>query len=379
MKVIKTLIILVFVFGFVILVKPIEAYQFPVFELGNCRDQKECHLYCEVPRNRAACWSYNVYGVRNVVLGNESPEERVAQLGITFPIPELGNCANVAQCKAYCNDPANATVCKSFAQNRGLKLKTRISEKAKAELGCSSADECRAYCEQEVNRETCLAFAKRYHLKAAVRNKLVEAVQSELGCDSKETCHALCELPENKVKCQTIAQRLGIGENKKEELVNRAKEELGCTSFEDCRQLCQNKENAERCRNFGQAVGQSIKNRIRDAGDCTTVEECKRVCETNPERCPNFPKIREGSKPAELRSGFQNRLEFRRDNRGPGSLNKGPKKPGQFVDDDSLNDDENESETEIENELSTDDDDQTNSGNNSNPSGSGGTEGNSSL
>lgn len=327
MKVFKILITSGIILGFLMLVKPIYGYDFPVSVLGNCRDQKECHLYCEVPRNRAACWSYSVYGVKNEVLGDESPEEKVAQLGITFPIPSLGNCANVAQCKAYCNDPTNQTACKAFAQQQGLTLKTRISEKAKTELGCNTPEECRAFCEQEANREACLAFATRYHLKTAIKNRLVNAVGAELGCNSKDSCRALCELPENKVRCQTIAQRLGIGENKKAELVERAKEELGCTSFEDCRRFCQDKANSERCRNFGLAVGQSIKNRIRDEGDCTTVEECKSVCEANPERCPNFPKIREGSKPAELRNNLQNRLENKLDIRGTNGGNIGLPKP----------------------------------------------------
>src|SRR5437868_4200883 len=40
--------------------------------------------------------------------------------GITFPIPELGNCADKDACRAYCNDPANMDAFISFAKAHGL-------------------------------------------------------------------------------------------------------------------------------------------------------------------------------------------------------------------------------------------------------------------
>jgi len=61
----------------------VSAYEFPIVELGNCRDVRECHLYCEIPSHKAACWSYSVYETVSV-LGDESPETKVSALGITF-------------------------------------------------------------------------------------------------------------------------------------------------------------------------------------------------------------------------------------------------------------------------------------------------------
>src|SRR3989338_7073877 len=69
-------------------------YQFPVPELGNCRDQKECFLYCQIPLHKPACWSYGVYATKENVLGETTVEESLSRLGIAFPVPELGNCAN---------------------------------------------------------------------------------------------------------------------------------------------------------------------------------------------------------------------------------------------------------------------------------------------
>ncbi len=303
--------------------KAVNSYEYPVPELGNCRDRQECHLYCEVPNNKPACWAYNVYAVGTDVLGDESPETKVAALGITFPITELGNCANVAACKTFCVDLQNQAVCREFAVKHGLANKEKIIDKAKLELGCTTTEECRQLCELETNRSLCRTFAKKYHLKGAVKNLLVESAKNELGCTNHAECRLLCEKPENREKCVNLARRLGRGDTRKEELILKAKESLGCTSFEDCKSFCQNPENAEKCRNFGAAVRQhvedKVKNELKEKLGCTTAEECRKVCETNPERCPNFPKL--GGSPNPLMPNLKQKL----DNRGPGSLNSGPK------------------------------------------------------
>jgi hypothetical protein len=53
-----------------------------------------------------------------------------AVAGITFPVAELGNCADKAACKAYCDDAANLDECVAFASSRGLMNKDE-SDKAK--------------------------------------------------------------------------------------------------------------------------------------------------------------------------------------------------------------------------------------------------------
>ena len=42
---------------------------YPIADLGYCRDAKECYLYCEIPENKAACWSYGKYKLGSDVLG----------------------------------------------------------------------------------------------------------------------------------------------------------------------------------------------------------------------------------------------------------------------------------------------------------------------
>lgn len=280
--------IFVVIIGLLSLTRLVRAYEYPIPELGNCRDQKECHLYCEIPKNHAACWSYSVYGVQQV-LGDETPEAAAANLGLTFPIAELGNCTTVSACKAYCTITQNQAACRAYGQAHGLTQKERLVERATEELGCTTKEECTTFCQEETNRDACEAFARRYHLKIAVKNRLVEAAKTELGCTTAQECRALCSLPENQSKCAAFAQRMGVVNSKREELVERAKEQLGCTSFESCRAFCQEGVNQEKCRNFGAAVGQGVKNTLQQNLGCTTAEECKAVCEASPEKCPNYP------------------------------------------------------------------------------------------
>lgn len=302
MKKILLLMLGLSIISLLLVVRQSNAYEFPIQELANCRNTRECHLYCEIPQNRATCWSYSIYGNKSEVLGDETPEASLSEIGVTFPIAELGNCTDTKTCKAYCGLPANKTACSEFATRFQKPHLARLVEKAKEELGCTTAQECRAFCTEETNKEACIAFARKYHLGGLIKDRLVEAIQQELGCTDRESCKKMCQLPENKDRCQAIAKRVNPDRiTPRERLVEAAKEKLGCTSFTDCRTLCQNKDNAELCRNFGAAVTERIKNEIKTKGNCKTTEECRLLCEQNPALCPQFPKTRDASKSGDLK------------------------------------------------------------------------------
>lgn len=171
-----------------------SAYQFPIAELGNCRDQKECRIYCEVPDHKPACWSYAVYGVKENVLGIETPETKIALLGIRFPITELGNCENLSECKQYCDQSFNQSACRDFGNKNGLTNKEIIVSKAKEELPCATLDECKQFCEDETNRNQCQMFAKKYLLKKAKPSRTnSKKILQGLGCLTREECRKACE------------------------------------------------------------------------------------------------------------------------------------------------------------------------------------------
>lgn len=200
--------------------------QYPIPELGLCRDAKECFLYCEIPENKPACWSYGKFTLGRSVLGVTSDEqthqeEMAKKYGITFPIAELGNCASVTQCRAYCENTAHHEACMNFAKTHGFyneneenssstqARKQELLQYAKSELGCDSYESCRAYC--ETNHERCRAFAEQ-HGFAQKENRgnergrqLLEKAKSELGCYPIEACRKFCE--ENKERCMEFMNK----------------------------------------------------------------------------------------------------------------------------------------------------------------------------
>ena len=48
-----------------------------------------------------------------------------AQVGsqVSFPIPELGNCVGEDECRAYCDESANADSCNAWARGRGIDVR----------------------------------------------------------------------------------------------------------------------------------------------------------------------------------------------------------------------------------------------------------------
>ncbi len=268
--------------GLVFSAKAQAAPVYPVAELGSCRDAQECRLYCEVPENKPACWSYQRYVLQQGVLGDQATNsaEIARKHSTTFPVAELGNCASAQECKAYCDKVKNRTACFAFATKRGMlkqKQEQGLQEKegiliyAKQELGCSDQNSCRQLCEDPVNREKCMQFAKKRGLgrdqKAEMQKErmssssaLMSAIQEKLGCTSKETCYALCSKPENMQKCKEVMGQLNMQVSK--------------PSGEEWRMKA--------------ASGAALRT-------CATGKECYEVCKADPSKCPGFMKPNENS------------------------------------------------------------------------------------
>ena len=309
-KIFQLMVLMAFLFAGLVIVKSSAAYEFPIPELGNCRDRAECHLFCDVPQNKAACWSYSVYGVKNDVLGDEAPEQKLTTTtGITFPIAELGNCANVADCKAFCSQSQNQPTCKSFGQAHGLFKKDRLVELAQTELSCRSVTECREVCQQEANQEKCQEFTKRMGLKQTNENQTLELAKTELGCTNREDCRKLCNLPQNHDKCAAFGRKFNQNDDRtrKEALIELGKTELGCDSLAACRTFCSQAENREKCASFSKRMGVGVREKIKEQGNCSTIAECRKICDEHPDKCPSFPKqkLERGQEKLPLPSGIR--------------------------------------------------------------------------
>lgn len=319
-------IVLLFIIGILALIKPSPslAQVYPIEELDNCRNAKECHLYCRIPKNTPACWSYGKYILQPQVLGEKT-------VNITYPVTELGNCKNAEECFSFCNKPDNQPACFEFAKNKGLilteelekaeKIDQTIMVAAKEELGCNSKAECMAFCQKEENLTRCKQFAQKHKLQVGPPegggNPIIAAkAQKELGCSDENSCKQICDKPENQDKCAAFAKKFGLqgktqgpqgpmmDEKKKQEMMSVAQKELGCDSAESCSAFCSKEENREKCAALGKKFGvgpQSNTEMQKKPKPCSNEAECKAYCEKHPEECQGFKEFKqEGQAPVQL-------------------------------------------------------------------------------
>lgn len=282
---------------------------YPISSLDNCRDQKECKLYCEIPQNTPACWSYGKYVMNSDVLGESA-------VNITYPIGELGNCNSAQECFLYCAQPKNHEACENFAENHGLvkedeeeddmddAKKEELLTAAKTELGCNSKKACMALCNDPNNMDKCRTFAQKHGLdRGGPPPEIMQKAKSELGCDSETSCMNFCQNPQNQNKCFEFAKKNGMMREedakrmeemmeKKKQMMEAAKTELGCDSFESCGKICSDPANREKCMNMGRKFGM-VREEVRPMSSnmqkpCTSETECKAYCQSHPDECPGM-------------------------------------------------------------------------------------------
>ncbi len=190
----------------------------------------------------------------------DSSSSAAQKYGVTFPVVELGNCADISSCRSFCEDPLNKDACISFAKKKGFykeqktAIKNAISIAAKAELGCDSESSCKAFCGIQSNWEKCGEFAKKHNLGGGQvddpgkKDTLVKAKEM-LGCSSVDECKGFCTKEENKNKCDEFAKLVGLrgGVEKKGP--------GGCTSLETCKIFCSQSENSQVCQGFNKLQG----------------------------------------------------------------------------------------------------------------------------
>lgn len=261
--------------GFIPAVAYSQKKLYPIAELGNCRDQQECYYYCEVPRNTPACWSYSTYILQKNVLGVTitSPDEVAREHGITFPIPELGNCATAQACMIYCSQPQNYQVCTAFGEKKGL-VKTSSQPKNT--------------------------------ISSTVMERILVDAKAQLNCDSKASCQTLCDIPSNQQRCQQFAQSEGLVTQptssqisaSQATILQAAQQDLGCSSISSCTQYCNNSSHYQQCQTFAaqhnltppsqmqqQSQQQSLPEGVVVTPPCNTPTSCAKWCTNNPEQC----------------------------------------------------------------------------------------------
>lgn len=218
-------------------------------------------------------------------------KERAARYGVTFPIPELGNCGDYYGCRNFCEDPVNSSTCIAYAQSKGFYKddpvsvnKDKILDEARREFGCNSVESCMGYCGQPENFDKCDSFAKRNNIEGAghvtpvPEREFIGKAKDYLGCDSASSCSNLCDSPDNREKCAQFAKVMGV---------RGGIEQVGpggCASEASCKTFCTDPANYQVCSGFSNAHGGNF----RGPGGCTSEESCKSYCDANPENCGGF-------------------------------------------------------------------------------------------
>lgn len=314
------LFILLFVY-YILYASPVSAaVVYPIPQLDNCANQRECYLYCQIPQNTPACWAYGKYVIQAQVLGEqtrETPKQTARRLGISFPIAELGNCSSPRTCMNYCEEPQNRQACFKFAKAKGLMKEkageippSHVIESALEELGCDGKEACMALCSLPENHQKCLDFARRHGIERRYQarygrpaEEVLSLAQTEFGCNDEESCWKLCNKPENKDLCMQFAKKHKLMKAEqieayekyknidKVKLLEEAKEVLGCNLIETCMQLCSKPENHSLCSKLGRKHG-IIQPKFKSEPDndkpCASQEECKAYCQKHPDECPGY-------------------------------------------------------------------------------------------
>lgn len=261
--------------------------------------------------------------------------------GITFPIPELGNCANEQACRTYCDGPANISACLAFAEAKGLMSQTEVTVARKFSAagfkgpgGCSSKGTCEAYCDDINNINECVAFAEAQGFLPPKELAEARAVQGALArgvkppaCGNRRTCDTYCRAPDHMRECVAFGEAAGFISGRELEdakrvitAIERGVTPPPCGGKEECETYCAEEANFPKCIAFAEAAGfvsadeaaMARKTGGKGPGDCRGREECESYCNNpaNQEACFGFAKEHGFIKEGDLQRMEEGRTKF---------------------------------------------------------------------
>jgi len=241
---------------------------------------------------------------------------------IQYPVKELGNCKDESSCKSYCDKPENANSCVNFAEKNNLMSKEEI-EMAKKFMavgskgpgGCRGKNECDTYCNDMANINECVAFAEKNNLMSPKELEEAKMVQAAIKrgvkpppCNGKEACDTYCEDPNRMEECIAFGAEAGFIQGKELEdaqkmlaAIKKGVKLLPCKGKEACDAYCGDLNNIETCMNFAMEVGfmneqekadsqkmlQALKKGVKPP-PCNGKEACDAYCSQNFDECTKF-------------------------------------------------------------------------------------------
>lgn len=318
----KNLIVLALAISFSIIFGVVFAQEsapitFPIKELGNCRNFRECANFCDKPQNAIKCTDFAADN--NMVIPEEAEQAKKMLDAVAEEGP--GGCKGKDECEAYCEDTAHIEECVAFAEEHGFIPPEEIEEakavikalKAGAKMpgNCKRKEDCEKYCDDPAHIDECIAFAEA---AGFMRPEEVEMVRKTGGkgpgnCRGKKECDAYCNNPDNMEACMNFAIEHNLmppeerGEAQKFlEAVKKGAKPPNCRGKQECDKYCSQPEHAEECIEFGIAAGfippEEAENVRRMAkaglmggpGGCKGKAECEAYCD-NPDHmveCVDF-------------------------------------------------------------------------------------------
>jgi hypothetical protein len=260
-----------------------KAPTFPVAQLGNCRDRKECFYYCEIPSHQNACLTYgNLLRGKNVLGTTTTTVPPVGPLSkITYPVSELGNCASYADCRAYCNLEQNHSACLAFEQtqtNRSTGNIQQIIQAAKTILGCDYATTCHTFCNIPENQQKCTNFFTSFYKQnnPAPSTKSASSPPSTLGLSVMigDLMSVDCTLSINAAKCRNAGTVCGNFCQKNPGLCKSGSLPVPSHSPTPTRRPSQTGANSS-----------AILDKLKKATGCTSPQDCSTYCQSHVDFC----------------------------------------------------------------------------------------------
>jgi len=236
---------------------------YPIAELGSCKNQADCKIYCDDSANTAACVSY---AEEKNLLSQE--DLRLAKKFVATGGRGPGSCNGKGECQAYCEDKAHIDECVSYAENNGLMSEPDLQKAKKVQAAirngvkfpsCQNKKECDAYCDDTNHMEECMAFAKEAGLltEKELENtqKVLTAVKKGVKlppCKGKEACDSYCSQESNADECTSFAVTAGIVTSEEAKLIKETggKGPGGCKNKKECDSYCGVSDNKESCMAF---------------------------------------------------------------------------------------------------------------------------------
>ncbi|MEK7162679.1 MAG: hypothetical protein AAB696_00055 [Patescibacteria group bacterium] len=239
---------------------------------GNCKSKDECETFCENPTNMEVCLDFAEKN--NLMPPDELKEAKQVVKALREGAQLPGNCRNKKECEVYCNDPANINSCLDFAEKAGFIPPEELKEARQAAKAmasgikppgnCRGKKQCEIYCSELSHMEECFNFAEAAgfippeEIEQA-RKMMPLMIKGEMpgGCRSKEGCEAFCADESHSEECANFAIKAGFMKPEEAEMFRKTggKGPGNCKGKEQCEAFCNDSTNQEICFGFAKEHG----------------------------------------------------------------------------------------------------------------------------